>query len=55
MGRKPELEFAPARPGELSRSALDISKAGRVLGWKPQHAFDGGLRELADWFKKEAT
>jgi UDP-glucose 4-epimerase len=55
IGRKPAIEFAPARPGELFRSALDISKAGRVLGWKPQHAFDDGLHELVDWFKKEAT
>ena len=54
MGKKPELEFAPPRPGELFRSALDIGKAKRVLGWTPEHGFDDGLRELVDWFKKEA-
>lgn len=54
MGRKPEIEFAAARPGELLRSALDVSKARKVLGWKPEHGFDDGLRELVDWFKKEA-
>lgn len=54
MGRKPEIEFAAARPGELFRSALDVSKAKKVLGWKPQHVFEDGLRELVDWFKKEA-
>jgi UDP-glucose 4-epimerase len=55
MGRKPELEFAPPRPGELFRSALDIRKAQSVLGWDPQHAFDDGLRELVKWFRKEAA
>jgi UDP-glucose 4-epimerase len=54
MGRKPEIEFADARPGELFRSALDVSKAKKVLGWTPQHGFEDGLRELVDWFKKEA-
>jgi UDP-glucose 4-epimerase len=54
MGRKPDIEFAAARPGELFRSALDISKARKVLGWKPQHKFEDGLRELVDWFEQEA-
>jgi UDP-glucose 4-epimerase len=55
FGRKPELEFAPPRPGELFRSSLDIGKAKRVLGWSPEVAFDDGLRELVEWFRKEGT
>ena len=54
MGRKPELEFSDPRPGEIFRSALDVSKARKVLGWTPQYVFEDGLRELVDWFKKEA-
>jgi UDP-glucose 4-epimerase len=54
MGRKPQVQFAPARAGELLRCSLDVSKAKKVLGWTPQHTFDDGLRELVDWFKKEA-
>jgi UDP-glucose 4-epimerase len=53
MGHKPTIEMAPARPGELFRSSLDIAKAGRVLGWKPQSGFDDGLPHLVDWFRKE--
>jgi UDP-glucose 4-epimerase len=54
MGQKPKLEFEAARAGELSRSALDVSKAKKILGWEPQHQFEDGLRELIQWFKKEA-
>ena len=54
MGRKPELEFAPPRPGELFRSALDIRKAQSVLGWSPEVAFEDGLRPLIEWFREEA-
>ena len=55
MGKKPELEFAPPRPGELFRSALDVRKAKTHLGWAPDHPFDDGLRELVKWFRKEAA
>jgi UDP-glucose 4-epimerase len=54
MGQNPKLEFAPARPGELFRSALDVSKAKSLLGWQPEYVFETGLEELVDWFKKEA-
>lgn len=54
MRQKPALEFAPPRPGELFRSALDVTKANRVLGWKPEYVFEDGLCELVDWFKSEA-
>jgi len=54
MKRDPKIEFAEARPGELFQSALDVSKAKKVLGWSPEYKFDDGLRELVDWFKKEA-
>jgi UDP-glucose 4-epimerase len=55
MHQKPKLEFAPPRAGELFRSALNVNKAKSVLGWSPQHRFEDGLRELVDWFKKEAA
>ena len=54
MQQKPRLEFAPPRPGELLRSALEVSKARSLLGWTPEYLFEDGLRELVDWFKKEA-
>ncbi|MGD0198615.1 MAG: NAD-dependent epimerase/dehydratase family protein [Solirubrobacteraceae bacterium] len=39
-----EAEFAPARPGELARSCLDITAAKKVLGWQPTLAIREGLR-----------
>lgn len=53
MGQRPQLQFAPPRPGELFRSALDVAKAKAVLGWTPEYLFEEGLEELVDWFKKE--
>ncbi len=53
LGVRPEIEFAPARPGELLRNALNIGKAKRGLGWVPQASFEDGLREVVTWFKQE--
>ena len=41
--------FAPARPGELQRSVLDISRAVDELGWRPERSLEEGLRETWEW------
>jgi UDP-glucose 4-epimerase len=51
LGRPAVIAYAPARPGELFRSCLDVSKAARELQWSPTIAFDQGLKELASWFE----
>jgi UDP-glucose 4-epimerase len=43
-----EPRFAPARLGELPRSALDVTRAREVLGWKPTVAVREGLRVTLD-------
>ena len=50
----PRLEHAPARPGELDRSALDASRAGVVLGWRSETKFEEGLAALVTWMRTEA-
>jgi UDP-glucose 4-epimerase len=48
-GSEREPEFADARPGELQRSVLDPSLAGRELGWKPERSLDDGLAATWNW------
>jgi UDP-glucose 4-epimerase len=47
-GERPlaEPKFAPARPGEVRRSCLDVSRAARELGWEPQVQLRDGLRTI---------
>lgn len=42
---------APARPGELDRSVLDIAAAARELSWVPQVGIEEGLRRTWQWFE----
>jgi UDP-glucose 4-epimerase len=45
--------FAEARLGELQRSVLDSSLAGRELGWRPEHSLDDGLARTWAWVVQE--
>jgi UDP-glucose 4-epimerase len=49
-GSTSALEYAPARAGELQRSALDVHKAHSGLGWTPSVSLDDGLAETFRWF-----
>jgi UDP-glucose 4-epimerase len=42
---------APARPGELQRSALDPGRAGLHLGWEPWTDLPTGVAEVLRWFR----
>lgn len=49
VGRSSEIRRAPARPGEIQRSALDVSKAARELAWKPRVPLAEGLKRTVRW------
>jgi UDP-glucose 4-epimerase len=47
LGYEREPDFAPARPGELMRSALDVRKAEALWGWRASTTLADGLRTTA--------
>ncbi len=48
LGSSLPPEFAPARAGEIQRSALSNDKARTVLGWSPEITLADGLRMTRD-------
>lgn len=44
------IEYAPARAGELMRSALDTEKARNILQWSPQASLQNGLTQTFEFF-----
>lgn len=48
-GRHLEPQFAPARPGDLQRSALAADRAARDLGWRPLVRLADGLARVYQW------
>ncbi|MFZ4515772.1 MAG: GDP-mannose 4,6-dehydratase [Acidimicrobiia bacterium] len=50
-GFKDPARYAPSRPGELQRSALDPGRALIHLGWKPWTSLEEGLGRTLEWCK----
>jgi UDP-glucose 4-epimerase len=48
-------EFAPARLGELQRSALDVTRARAELGFSAEAGLDDGLRRTLEWARETAA
>jgi UDP-glucose 4-epimerase len=50
-----EPDYVPKRPGEIDRIYLDISRAERVLGWKPRVSLQKGSRRTVQFFREVAA
>lgn len=51
VGSDIDANHEPERPGEVQRSAVDITKAKDELGWKPQVPLEEGLKLTIEAFK----
>jgi nucleoside-diphosphate-sugar epimerase len=51
VGWSGEPEWAPPRPGDPRRSALDPGRAGKALGWQPWTRLEEGLAITGEWLK----
>jgi UDP-N-acetylglucosamine 4-epimerase len=45
-----EANYRPFRAGDVKHSLADISKAKRLLGYRPTHRIDDGLKEAMSWY-----
>ncbi len=51
IGGPADPVLAPARLGELDRSALDASWAADALGWKADTSLEDGVAHTMEWFR----
>ncbi|WP_221765547.1 dTDP-glucose 4,6-dehydratase [Methyloradius palustris] len=47
---KTQITFVKDRPGHDRRYAIDATKLGRELGWKPKETFETGIRKTVQWY-----
>jgi UDP-glucose 4-epimerase len=52
-GRRFAVNLDAARPGEVFGSQVDISKARRVLGFRPETSLSRGIQQTWDWFAQQ--
>lgn len=52
--KKLKILHAPKRAGDIRRTFADVTKARRLLGYRPNVFFKEGLRRTVHWFLKNA-
>jgi UDP-glucuronate 4-epimerase len=50
LGKKAKINRLPEQPGDVLLTCADISKARRLLGYKPTTQLNEGLPRFIDWF-----
>jgi len=53
LGKRIQPQLDPPRPGDILHSQADISKAERLLGWKPRVGFREGIEKVVAWYKAQ--
>ena len=48
-----EIEFEPARPGDVKRHIANIYLAEDILGFKQKIGFEEGMKMTVNWYKKD--
>lgn len=50
LGRKAKINYLPEQPGDVPLTCADISKAQRLLGYRPTTSLAEGLPRFIAWF-----
>jgi UDP-glucuronate 4-epimerase len=49
---KPKIEWSPMQPGDVQRTAADLTKSSAVLGYTPRTPFPEGVRRFVQWYRE---
>jgi len=50
VGRKANIKTVDPQPGDVEQTFADISKARRMIGYKPKVSIDKGLKNFVSWY-----
>jgi UDP-glucose 4-epimerase len=51
-GRHLDEQHGPPRPGDVRKNYSDVTKASRVLGWRPEVGLREGLKSTWEWYSR---
>jgi UDP-glucuronate 4-epimerase len=54
LGKKANVHRLPDQPGDVPITYADISKAQRLLGYRPATTFEEGVRAFVAWYRQTA-
>jgi UDP-glucuronate 4-epimerase len=50
LGKPAKLECKPFHKADILETQADISKATRLLGWRPSVSLNQGIQKTVDWY-----
>lgn len=50
LNKKADIVRKPVQPGDVERTFADVSKAGRLLGYRPRVSINDGLEQFVNWY-----
>lgn len=50
-GKKAQLKKLPMQPGDVLQTHADLTKAEKIIDYKPKVAFENGLKDFVDWYR----
>jgi UDP-glucuronate 4-epimerase len=53
LGKRAEIRQLPPQPGDVPITYADITKAKRLLGYRPQVPIEDGIARFVDWFQRD--
>jgi nucleoside-diphosphate-sugar epimerase len=54
LGKRGMVEYLPVHPADMVSTWADITKARRLLNWRPQTRLDDGLACCVQWYRDHA-
>ena len=55
LGKKANVEFMPRHPSDVLATWASIGKAEKLLNWKPETPFEGGVQQLVAWYRENLS
>jgi UDP-glucuronate 4-epimerase len=55
VGRRTRRDLQPSQPGDVPLTWADISKAARLLGYRPATRLEQGLEKFVAWYRSAAS
>ncbi len=50
LNKKAKIKYLPFNKSDIKATWADISKAGRLLNWKPEVSLDEGMKRTVEWY-----
>ena len=54
-GRQAKVEYGPPNLADMYSNWADVSKASKLLGWKPRVGLREGIKKLVEWYTAEQS